>query len=92
MRLAQFVGLASSCSAVAFIVVFGNWASPEPLFYKEIGSSVTRCPFSRLVHSPGCPASVNISSRNLGIAIVGSQLTGLARLSYNRKVDFVTFN
>ena len=52
---------------------------------------VTRCPVSRLVHSPGRPASVitwKISTRDPGITILGSQLTGLARLSYYRKVDF----
>ena len=53
--------------------------------------SVTRCPVFRLVHSPGRPASVitwKISTRDPGITILGSQLTGLARLSCNRKVDF----
>ena len=52
---------------------------------------VTRCRVSRLVHSPGRLASVitrKISSRDPGITILVSQLTGLARLSYNRKVDF----
>ena len=51
----------------------------------------TRCPVSRLVHSPGPPASVitwKISTRDPGITITGSQLTGMARLPYNRKVDF----
>ena len=50
-----------------------------------------RCPVSRLLHSPGRPASVitgKISTRDPGITILGFQLTGLARLSYNRKVDF----
>ena len=40
---------------------------------------------------PGCPASVitqKISTRDPGIAILGSKLTRLARLSYSRKVDF----
>ena len=39
----------------------------------------------------GCPASVitrKISSRDPGITILGSQLTGLAQLSCNRRVDF----
>ena len=52
---------------------------------------VTRCPVSRLVHSPGRPASVitwKISTRDPSITILGSQLTGLTQLSYNRKVDF----
>ena len=52
---------------------------------------VTRCPVSRLVHSPGRPATVitwKISTRDPGITILGSRLTGLTRLSYNRKVDF----
>ena len=47
-------------------------------------------PCSRLVHSPGRPASVitwKISTRDPGITILGSHLTGLARLSCNRKVD-----
>ena len=53
--------------------------------------SVTRCPVFRLVHSPGCPANVitwKISTRDPGITKLGSQLTGLARLSCIRKVDF----
>ena len=52
---------------------------------------VTRCPVSCLVHSPGRPASVitwKMSTREPGITIQGFQLTGLAGLSYNRKVDF----
>ena len=54
---------------------------------------VTRCPVSRLVHSPGRPASVitwKISAWDLGTTILvsHSKLTGLARLSYNRRVDF----
>ena len=52
---------------------------------------VTRCPVYRLVHSPERPASVicwKIFTRDPGITILWSQLTGLARLSYNRKVDF----
>ena len=51
----------------------------------------TRCPVSRLVHSPGPPASVitwKISTRDPSITITGSLLTGMARLPYNRKVDF----
>ena len=47
---------------------------------------VTRCPVSRLVHLPGRPSSVitwKISTRVPGITILGSQLTELARLSYN---------
>ena len=39
-------------------------------------------------YSPDHPKS----TRDPGITILGSQLTGLARLSYNRKVDFVAFN
>ena len=52
---------------------------------------VTRCPVFRLVNSPGRPASViswKISSRDPGITILGSQLTGLAWLTCKRKVDF----
>ena len=52
---------------------------------------VTRSPVSRLVHSPGSPARViawKISTRDPGITILGSQLTELARLLYNHKVDF----
>ena len=52
---------------------------------------VTRCTVFCLVDSSGHPASVitwKISTRDPGITILGSQLTGLARLSYNRKVDF----
>ena len=47
---------------------------------------VTRCPVSHLVHSPGRMASVitrKISTRDPGITILRSQLTGLARLSNN---------
>ena len=53
--------------------------------------SVTSCPVSHLVHSPGRPASMitwKISIRDPGIIILVSQLTGLARLSYNRNVYF----
>ena len=52
---------------------------------------VTRYLVSRLVHSPGRPASVitwKMSTREPGITIQGFQLTGLTGLSYNRKVDF----
>ena len=75
-----------------------TWAGPARIhhFYIEIGNNpheqcVTCCPVSRLAYSPGRPASVitwKISARDPGITILGSQLTGLARLSYNRKVDF----
>ena len=73
-----------------------NQASPELPFLWEIGSSaheqcVDRCPVSRLVQFQGCPTSVitwKISSQDPGITILGSQLSGLARLSCNRKVDF----
>ena len=47
--------------------------------------------FFCLVDSSGRLASVitwKISTRDPGITILGSQLTGLARLSYNSKVDF----
>ena len=50
---------------------------------------------SRLVHLPGRPASVitwKIAPWEPGITIQGFQLTGLAGLSYNCKVDFVAFN
>ena len=56
---------------------------------------VTRCPFSCLVHSPGRPQSVitwKMSTGDAGITIPGSQLTGLARSSYNRKLIVVVFN
>ena len=52
---------------------------------------VTCCPVSRLVHSPGRPACVitwKIATREPGITIQGFQVTGLAGLSHNRKVDF----
>ena len=52
---------------------------------------VTRCPVSRLVHSPGRPASVitwKMTTRTRYHKVQGFQLTGLAGLSYNRKVDF----
>ena len=55
---------------------------------------VIRCPVSPLVHSPGRPASVitfKIATREPDITIQGFQLTGLAGLSYNRKVDFCCF-
>ena len=47
--------------------------------------------FCCLVHSLGRPASVitwKIATREPGITIQVFQLTGLAGLSYNRKVDF----
>ena len=53
---------------------------------------VTRCPIYRLVDSLGRPAGVitwKISTWDRGITILGSQLTGLARCSFNR---FVAFN
>ena len=53
---------------------------------------VTHCPVSRLVHLPGRLASVitwKIATRDpRRITIPGSQLTRLARLSYNCKVTF----
>ena len=52
---------------------------------------VTRCLVSRSVQSPGRTASVitrKISTRDPGITTLGCQLTGLAQLSYNHKVDF----
>ena len=56
---------------------------------------VTRCPVSRLVHSPGHPESVitwKMSTRVPSITIPGSQLTELAHLSYNRKLIVVALN
>ena len=55
-----------------------------------MNSVLPACPVSCLV-PPGRPASVitwKISTRDLGITLSGSQLTRLARSSYNRKVDF----
>ena len=55
---------------------------------------VIRCPVSRLVHSPGHLASVitwKTAPREPGITIQGFQLTSLAQLSYNHKVDFCCF-
>ena len=52
---------------------------------------VTRCPVSRLVHSPGRTASVitwKIATPDSGITILAFQLTELARLTFNGKVDF----
>ena len=52
---------------------------------------VTQCPVSRYFHSPGRPASVitcKIATRDSGITILGFQVTGLARLTFNGKVDF----
>ena len=52
---------------------------------------VTCCRVSRLVHSLGRQANVitwTISTRDPGITILGSQLTVLARLSYNRIIAF----
>ena len=52
---------------------------------------VTCSPVFRLIESPGCPERVitrKIIHPDPGITILGSQLTGLARLSYNRKGDF----
>jgi len=52
---------------------------------------VTRHAVSRFVEdSPGGLASVmkwKISTRDPGITVVGSELTGLARLLYNDEVD-----
>ena len=70
-------------------------ASLELHFYTKIGSNaheqcITLCPVSRLVHSPGCLASViawKVSPQDPGITILGSQLTRLARC-HNRKVYF----
>ena len=56
---------------------------------------VTRCPVSRLVHSPGRPASVipwKISTPDPGITILGSQLTGWLGCHIIAKLIFVTFN
>ena len=53
---------------------------------------VTCRPVFRLIDSPGRPARVitrKISTRiPASQYILGSQITGLARLSYNRKFDF----
>ena len=52
---------------------------------------VTHCPVSCLVHLPGRLESVitwKIATWDPGITEPGSQLTRLALLSYNRKVDF----
>ena len=75
-------------------------ASPKAPFYIEVGSnvheqSVTRCPVSRLVYSRGSSANVitwKISTRDRGITILGSQLTGLARGHVIAKLIFVAFN
>ena len=50
---------------------------------------VTHCPVSCLVHLPGCLASDywKISTQDPGITILGSQPTGLVRLSYNHKAE-----
>ena len=79
-----------------------TWKGPvrSHHFYIEVGYNareqcVTRCPVSGLVYLPGRPASEitwKISTRDPSITILGSQQTGLARLSYNRKVDFCCFN
>ena len=55
-------------------------ASPEPPFL-----------YCHLVHWPGCLVSVitwKISKQDPGISVLGSELTGLARLSGNRNFDF----
>ena len=57
--------------------------------------SVTRCPVSRLVYSRGSSANAitwKISTRDRGITILGSQLTGLARGHVIAKLIFVAFN
>ena len=100
--MSRAVGLASS-NEVTFIAELHEKGLPAAAnFYIEIGSNAhtgkqcfTRCPVSRLVHSLGRLASVitwKISTRDPGIIILGSQLTGLAWLSYNRKVVFVCVN
>ena len=69
-----------------------TWKGPDRSrhCHIEIGSNaheqcVTYCPVSRLVHSPGRPVSVitwKISTRDLGITILGCQLTKLARVCW----------
>ena len=96
-RAGPVVRLGSS-AMVTFVSVFHEKgrARSHYIYYIEIGHNaleqcVTRCPVSRWVRSPGRPTSVitwKISTRDPGIIILGSQLTGLARLSYNCKVDF----
>ena len=57
----------------------------------EHEQSVTCCPVSRLVHSPGRLAGVitwKISAWVPDNTILVSQLTGLAWWSYNHKDDF----
>ena len=52
---------------------------------------VARCTVFCLVDSPNRLASVitwKISTWDPGVTMLESQLTGLARLSYNRKIDF----
>ena len=66
-------------------------ASPKPPFVMEIGSSAIEQCVNRCCFSLGSFAGVitwKISSRDPGITILASHLTGLARLSCNRKVDF----
>ena len=83
-------GLASSAKVTFIPVLHEKRPDPSRDFYIEIGSNaheqcVTRCPVSRLVHSPGRPVRVitgKISTRDPGITILGCQPTGLARFGW----------
>ena len=78
-------------------LAFSVEATFIPLFHEKSqlraahAQCVTRCPVSRLFHSPGRPVSVvtwKISILDPGITILGSRINGLARLSSNGKIDF----
>ena len=70
-----------------------HFARKRNLFVKVQGIEITRCTLAGLMGQAD-PANAitwkNFSpaSRDPGIAILGSWLTGLARLSCNREVDF----
>ena len=94
--LITWAGLAISCRGDFYPGSTCEGPAQSRHFYIEVGSNehencVTRGPVTRLVYSPGRPASVitwEISARDPDITILGSQLPELARLSYNRKVNF----
>ena len=93
--MSQAFELASSAEEVTLVPVLHGLDQPGAAIFIErlqaMRMSSMICPVSGLVHLPGCPVSDitwKISTWDPGITILASQLTGLARLSYNRRVDF----
>ena len=65
-----------------------SWASPEPQFSERDWKQCACFSLDSFARLPGKRDHLEISSWDPGITILGSQLTRLARLSCNRKVDF----